>query len=279
MFLVFGQTGQLARELAELLPDAQFLGRDAADLADPKACAELINQTEAAAIINAAAWTDVDGAESQRGAAFRVNADAPKAMAEAAAARGIPFVHISTDYVFDGSGTTPWTPDHKTDPVNIYGESKRQGEIGVVAAAGTYAVLRTAWVFSPFGKNFVKSMLHHGAIRDEMRIVADQTGGPTPAHAIAAACVEIARDLIADPSKSGIYHFSGAPDVTWAEFAREIFAQTGNPIPVQDIETNEFPTPAKRPANSRLDCATTQSVFGITRPDWRVELKNVLARI
>lgn len=274
--LVFGKTGQVATELARF-DSVTCLGRDHADLTDPGACEAVIAETDADAVINAAAYTAVDRAEEERDTAMIVNAMAPTAMAAAAAAREIPFVHISTDYVFDGSGTTPWKPQDATGPLGVYGSSKLGGEKGVAAAGGCHAILRTSWVFSAHGNNFAKTMLRLGAERDALNIVGDQIGGPTPARDIAAACMQITRALREDASKSGTYHFSGAPDVSWADFAREIFAQSGQGVDVSDIPTSAYPTPAKRPPNSRLDCNTTATTFGIARPDWRAGLAQVLA--
>lgn len=268
MILIFGKTGQVATELAARAPQALFLGRDEADLADPSACAAKIAEIGPDAVINAAAWTAVDRAESEEEAATVVNGAAPAAMARACADLGIPFVQISTDYVFDGAGAAPFAPDHPTAPLGAYGRSKLAGEEGVRAAGGTHAILRTSWVFSAHGNNFLKTMRRLGAEREKLTVVADQVGGPTQASAIAAACLSIAEQLIADPGKSGTYHFSGAPDVSWAEFAREIMAQAGLACVIEDIPTSAYPTPAKRPANSRMDCSTL-ATFGLTRPDWR----------
>ncbi|AEI96535.1 dTDP-4-dehydrorhamnose reductase [Roseobacter litoralis] len=274
--LVFGQTGQLATELAQF-DGVTCLGRRDADLTNPRACEAVIAQADMDVVINAAAYTAVDRSEEDRDTAMIVNAMAPTAMAAAAATRGIPLVHISTDYVFDGSGTTPWKPDDATGPLGVYGSSKLGGEKGITATGGTHAILRTAWVFSAHGTNFVKTMLRLGAERDALNIVADQIGGPTPARDIAAACMRIARALTEDPTKSGTYHFSGAPDVSWANFAREIFAQSGLSVDVTDIPTTAYSTSAKRPANSRLDCRMTTATFGIARPDWRRGLAQVVA--
>jgi dTDP-4-dehydrorhamnose reductase len=276
--LVFGKTGQVATELARF-DGVTCLGRDQADLTDPGACEEIIAACDADAVINAAAYTAVDKAESDRDTAMIVNAMAPTAMAAAAAARGIAFVQISTDYVFDGTGTTPWQPDDATGPLGVYGSSKLGGERGVTAAGGTHAILRTSWVFSAHGANFVKTMLRLGAERETLSIVADQIGGPTPARDIASACMSIAKQLRADPEKSGIYHFGGAPQTSWAGFARDIFDQAGLAVAVTDIATADYPTPAKRPLNSRLDCSATLTTFGIAQPDWRAGLKDVLAEL
>lgn len=274
--LVFGETGQVARELARRAPDAEHLGRGRADLAMPQVCAAAILERKPSAVINAAAWTAVDKAETERDAAMVVNALAPGAMAGACAALGIPFVHISTDYVFDGSGERPRTPDDPTGPLGAYGQTKLAGEEAVAKAGGTWAILRTSWVFSAHGANFVKTMLRLSETRDALTVVADQIGGPTPAGDIAAACLAIVETLKTDPAVRGIYHFSGAPDVSWADFAREIFRQAGRNVTVTDIPTEAYPTPAPRPGNSRLDCAATKTVFGIDRPDWRKGLAEVL---
>ncbi|MBM9593907.1 dTDP-4-dehydrorhamnose reductase [Roseitranquillus sediminis] len=277
--LVFGRTGQVATELARIAPEAVFLGREQADLADPAAGARAVAAAEVDAVVNAAAWTAVDAAEDNREAAFAANGAAPAAMAEACAARGLPFVQISTDYVFDGSGDRPWAPEDATGPLGAYGASKLAGEEGVRAAGGTHAILRTSWVFSAHGSNFVKTMLRLGAERDGLRIVTDQVGGPTPAADIARACLTIARGLADEPARTGTYHYSGAPDVSWAGFARAIFAAAGLAVEVTEIPTADYPTPAPRPLNSRLDCAATEAVFGLARPDWRAGLEAVLAEL
>ncbi|WP_127902090.1 dTDP-4-dehydrorhamnose reductase [Solirhodobacter olei] len=275
--LVFGRTGQVARELARRAPAARFLGREAADLADPAACAAAIAKAAPEAVINAAAWTAVDKAEAEDAAAQVVNGEAPGAMARACAGLGIPFLHVSTDYVFDGSGDRPWQPDDPTGPLGAYGRTKLAGEDAVRAASGPHAILRTSWVFSAHGANFVKTMLRLAETREALNVVGDQVGGPTPAGDIAAALLAMAAQLAADPGKSGTYHFAGAPDVSWADFAREIFAQAHRPVAVTDIPTAAYPTPAKRPANSRLDCTTLATTFGLPRPDWRAGLAEVLA--
>ncbi|MFX0547303.1 dTDP-4-dehydrorhamnose reductase [Roseovarius sp. S1116L3] len=276
--LLFGKTGQVAREVQRRAgaTDLVVLGRDAADFTDPAACAAHVMATDADAVINAVAYTAVDGAEEDEETATLVNAHAPGAIARAAAARGLLMVHISTDYVFDGAGQAPFAPDHPTAPLGAYGRSKLAGEEAVRAAGGTHAILRTSWVVSAHGGNFVKTMLRLGAERDKLTIVADQIGGPTPAADIADACLAIAGQLIAAPSKTGAYHFSGAPDVSWADFAREIFARSGLSCAVEDIPSSAYPTPARRPMNSRLDNSATLATFGIPRPDWRAGLDDIL---
>lgn len=273
--LVFGKTGQVATELASF-ENVSCLGRDQADLTDPGACEAAIAASQTAAVINAAAYTGVDKAEDDRDTAMVVNAMAPTAMAAACAAKGIPFVHISTDYVFDGSGADPWQPNAPTRPLGVYGESKLGGERGVVAAGGTHAILRTSWVFSAHGNNFLKTMLRVSETRDHLTVVADQIGGPTPAAAIAQACMRIAQTLMTEPDKTGIYHISGAPDTSWAGFAREIFEAAGRGVTVEDIATSAYPTPATRPLNSRLDCSSLDAHYSIARPDWRAATKDIV---
>ena len=273
--LAFGKTGQVARELAGY-QGITCLSRAEADLSDPEACAAAIRAQVPRAVINAAAYTGVDKAESEEALAHVINGEAPGAMAQACAELGIPFVHISTDYVFDGSGGTPWRSDARPAPINAYGRSKLAGERVVAAAGGAWAVLRTSWVVSAHGNNFVKTMLRLGRERDRLTIVADQIGGPTPARAIAAACVRMAETLASEPDKAGLYHFAGAPDVSWADFAREIFAQAGLACAVADIPSSDYPTPAARPLNSRLDCSALETVFAVPRPDWRQGLRDIL---
>ena len=275
MILVFGKTGQVATEL-QRLGNVMALGRDQADLSDPAACADAIRAHAPRAVINAAAYTAVDRAEEQEALATIINGDAPSAMARACMELEIPFIHISTDYVFDGTGDAPWYPNDPTDPQNTYGRSKLTGEVGIISSGAMHAILRTSWVVSAHGANFVKTMLRLSETRDALNVVADQIGGPTPARDIAAACLQMAEQLIADPSKSGTYHYSGAPDVSWADFARAIFEQAGKTVTVTPTPTTDYPTPAKRPLNSRMDCGTTKQIFGIPRSNWRDGLNMIL---
>ena len=276
--LVFGRTGQVARELQQLAP-VLALGRDAADLAQPGACAAAIQAHRPRVVINAAAYTAVDRAEQDEPLATAINGAAPAEMALACAALNIPLVHISTDYVFAGTGHHPWAPGDIALPANAYGRSKWAGEEGIRASGCTHAILRTSWVFSAHGANFVKTMLRLSDARDQISVVDDQIGGPTPARAIAAACLAIADQLQEAPEKTGTYHFSGAPDASWCAFACAIFRQAGRPTRVQAISTSAYPTPAARPLNSRLECNTTTSVFGLARPDWHAGLKECLTQL
>lgn len=277
--LVFGSTGQVAVELQRVAPSARFFGRGEADLTDPEACAAVIDKQKPEAVINAAAYTAVDAAETDEETAFRVNGEAPGAMARACARLGIPLVQISTDYVFDGAGDAPFTPHSPAAPLGAYGRSKLAGEEAVRGAGAVHAILRSSWIFSAHGANFVKTMLRVSESRDRLQIVADQVGGPTPARAVAAACSKIAAALVEDPSRAGTYHLSGAPDVSWSAFAREIFLQAGRSVGIEEISTRDYPTPARRPLNSRLDCRATEAAFGISRPDWRAALSDVLEEL
>ncbi len=278
-FLVFGQTGQVAVELQRRLPagvTARFLSREEADLANPPACAAAIGACDA--VINAAAWTAVDKAEAEEAAATVVNADAPAAMARVCADRKLPFLHISTDYVFDGAGTEAFTVDHPTAPLNAYGRSKLAGEVGVRAAGGNHLILRTSWVVSAHGANFVKTMVRLGRDRPSLNVVADQIGGPTPAADIADTLLNAAIAMV-NGAKGGTHHFSGAPDTSWADFARAIMARAGYATQINDIPTSAYPTPAQRPLNSRLDCSGLAAAFGIQRPDWHTGLDLILQEL
>ena len=275
MILVFGQTGQVATEL-QSHKDVIALGRDQADLSIPTICAEAIRRYKPRAVINAAAYTAVDKAESEEGLSNSINGDAPGVMARTCADLDIPLVHISTDYVFDGLGTTPWSVADIPNPKNAYGRSKLKGEQTISASGCVHAILRTSWVVSAHGNNFVKTMLRLSETRDRVSVVDDQIGGPTPARDIAQTCISIAEQLIQDPSKSGIYHYCSQPNVSWCQFANAIFEQMDSKTIANPIPTTEYPTPAIRPLNSRLDCAHTLSTFGIARPFWRDGLEEIL---
>ncbi len=283
--LCFGQTGQVAIELMRNAPligaDILCLGRDQADLTDPQACAARVAETDADIIINAAAYTAVDAAESDPATAQRVNGDAPGAMARAAAARNIPFLHISTDYVFDGASPRPWREDDPVAPLCIYGATKLDGERQITAANGPHVILRTAWVYSAHGKNFVKTMLRLGAEREILSVVADQQGGPTAAHEIAKALLAIACAFHEGRGRNGIFHFAGSPARSWADFAEAIFAASSLPRKpaVTRIASSAYPTPAKRPANSVLDCTRIRDVYGIGQPDWRTGLVRIISEL
>lgn len=277
--LIFGGTGQVGRSLCRRMPcdfDVVALARSEADLADPEACARLVEDSDADVVIITAAYTAVDQAETEVTLAHRINAAAPAAIAAGAAARDLPVLHISTDYVFDGTGTAPFIPNCPTRPMNVYGHSKLAGESAVVGRGERNVVLRTSWVFSADRANFVKSMLRIGHEHGSVRVVADQVGGPTSAADIADALYAIARRQVAKDVPGGVYHYSGTPDVSWAAFAREIYRQAGMDVSVSDIPSAAWPTVARRPRNSRLDCRSLFEVFGIVQPDWRRSLATVL---
>ncbi|MEM7189600.1 MAG: dTDP-4-dehydrorhamnose reductase [Pseudomonadota bacterium] len=280
--LVFGRTGQVGTELGRIAAanlHITALGREEADLKDAPACADWIRCADADVIINAAAFTAVDKAEDEEDWAMAINGVAPGAMADAAAARGIPFLHVSTDYVFDGGKDAAWVESDPVAPLGAYGRSKLAGEQAIQAAGGPHAILRTAWVFSAHGSNFLKTMLRAGEGRDELKVVDDQYGGPTPAASIAEALVDMAQAFVAGNGVSGVFHFAGQPATTWCGFAREIFAQSGwDKVPkVIPIRTEDWPTPAIRPMNSVLDCSLIQNTYGISQPDWCAGIGTVLA--
>ena len=275
MILVFGKTGQVGRELQKL-KGIFCLDRVKVDLVDTKACMEAITHYKPSAVINAAAYTAVDKAEEQEEIANLINGETPGAMAKVCTDLNIPLVHISTDYVFDGTGERAWKTTDPTNPKNAYGRSKLKGEKAIREAGCTYVILRTSWVFSAHGSNFIKTMLRLSKVKESLTVVDDQVGGPTPASDIAKACKDIARQLIFSPQKSGIFHFSGSPYLSWCEFANAIFERSGKKTIAQPIKTSEYPTQACRPLNSRLDCSLTKSIFDLDQPKWRVGLNNVL---
>ena len=284
MILIFGKNGQVARALARQAgPEAIALSRTDADLMQPGAAQAAIAAHAPRVVINASAWTAVDDAEQHPDAADALNSRAPGEMARACAELDIPFLHISTDYVFDGSGEAAWSENDPPNPLNTYGRSKLAGEEAVRASGARHVILRTSWVFSEDGANFVKTMLRLSQTHTQLRVVADQIGGPTPATDIAAALLRCARVLEAPQNKhemiGGTYHFSGAPDTSWAGFARETFRQAGRETQVQDIPTRDYPTPAPRPLNSRLNCTKLLADFGINQPSWQAGLARVLREL
>ncbi len=278
--LVFGQNGQVARELAGLgateRRPMRFAGRETLDLTNHAAIEGLIAATAPSAVINAAAYTAVDRAETEVDAAMALNRDAPAAMARACAARGLPFVHFSTDYVFAGDLERPYVETDPTGPTGVYGASKLAGEQAVADAGGAAATLRTSWVYSAHGANFVKTMLRLAADREELGVVGDQLGRPTWARDCAQAALLMADGLAADPALAGIYHLCGAGDASWADLAAAVFDQSarqGGPTArVRAITTADYPTPAKRPANSRLDCGKIETALPWRCRPWRDSL-------
>lgn len=290
--LLFGANGQvghaLRRSLAPLgevvattrsglLEDATTC--ETADFGAPHALPALIQRIAPDVVVNAAAYTAVDRAESDRDAAFRANAEAPQRIAEACAARDALLVHYSTDYVFDGTGTRPYREDDATAPLGVYGESKLAGEQAIRASGARHLIFRTAWVYAAHGHNFMRTMLRLAAERDELRVVADQTGTPTPAALIAdASATALARPF----GRSGVWHLTAAGETTWHGFAEAIFSAAHvrgliSCAPrVVPIATADYPTPAKRPGYSVLDTAGLRSDFRVDLPDWSQGLAKTL---
>ena len=278
--LVLGRSGQVARELDKIgAPDGfafEFAGRERLDLgaADPR---PLLDEVRPAAVINAAAYTQVDKAESEPEAAYRLNRDAPAALARACAEAGVPFVHFSTDYVFDGTKAGPYVETDPIHPTGVYGASKAAGEAEVLAAGGPAIVLRTSWVYSAFGANFVKTMLRVAATRDELGVVDDQLGRPTWAEDCARGALRAAQALLdGEIQGAELFHLAGEGDATWADFAEAIFelsaARGGPSARVKRITTADYPTPARRPANSRLDCGKMIGALNWPMRNWRRSL-------
>ena len=280
--LVFGRSGQLANAIVnEAHSDINVVavGRNEADLAVAGAAASIIAVQKPDIVINAAAYTAVDNAETDSAAAARLNAEAPTEIAAAANEIGALFIHVSTDYVFDGAAEHKYAETDQTNPLNIYGKTKRDGEIAVMEKHPDAVVLRTSWVFSETGANFVKTMLRLAETRDKLTIVADQIGGPTSARDIAHAILAIAAKRHRGAPGAGLYHFQGTPAVSWADFARKIFEIAGKPVDVTDITSAGYPTPAARPHNTILDCARIERDFGIGQPDWRQSLRQTIAAL
>lgn len=286
--LQIGRSGQVATEFARSADAAGFrrsvLGRPQIDLTAPASVEDAIRTVdEFDVLVNCAAYTAVDQAESEPDAAYAVNAESVEAMGRAAAARGAAVVHLSTDYVFDGSKAGAYREDDPVAPLGVYGRTKLDGEIRLAAAAPRSVVMRTAWVYSARGKNFVKTMLRVGRDRVELTVVDDQRGCPTSAADIASALVEIVRqvaDAPAGDTRFGVFHYCGAGETTWRRFAEAVFESArGWPYPVprvQAIRTEDYPTPARRPANSVLDTGRIASVYGIQARPWRDALADVM---
>ncbi|KAA3498886.1 dTDP-4-dehydrorhamnose reductase [Rhizobium rhizogenes] len=285
---VTGKNGQVVSALQALANDKLeivTLGRPELDLAKPETVAKALRDAKPDAVVSAAAYTAVDKAESEPDIAFAVNRDGARAVAQAAKEIGIPVIHLSTDYVFDGTKTAAYVESDPTGPASVYGRSKLEGEQTVSEITADYVILRTAWVYSEYGSNFVKTMLRLSESRDEVNVVADQFGCPTSAKDIATAIVTIARKLAVDksPLLRGVFHLSGTGETNWADFAKQVFAFSaengGKPVIVNDITTVQYPTPAPRPANSRLDCSKLEDVYGIKLPNWQSSTRAVVAAL
>lgn len=293
--LLLGADGQLGTELRRSLAGlgevvaGTLSGRlpdggacEAADLSHPEALPGLVRRLAPSLVVNAAAYTAVDRAEQESGLAFRVNAQAPEVLARACTEAGIPLVHFSTDYVFDGRNDRPWREDDPTGPLGVYGASKLAGEQAVLAAGERHFVFRLCWVYAAHGQNFLLTMLRLGGERDHLRVVDDQRGTPTPAHWIADVVAEV---LATGPERGGLYHLAADGVCSWHEFACAIFAGAVArgllaKAPVVDaIPSSEYPTPARRPAWSPLDCSRLSAGYGQALPHWRQGLEEVLDRL
>lgn len=289
--VVTGREGQLARSLqavgAASGVEVVCLGRPDFDLAQAAGIAAALEVAEADVVINAAAYTAVDRAESEPDAAHAVNAAGAGAVAEAAARLGLPVLQVSTDYVFDGSAGQPYREEDEPCPLGVYGRSKREGEVLVAAANPRHVICRTSWVYSPYGQNFVKTMLRLAGEREEIGVVADQYGCPTHAIDLAEALVCIARRVVDEPAAGsplfGVFHVAGSGHASWADVAEAVFAHSavlgGPSARVRPIGTKDYPTPARRPADSRLDGAKLLARYGIALPEWRASLADCVSRL
>lgn len=273
--LVAGRDGQVGSALNACGSDHGVtiiaLSRRELDITDEASIAAAMKKHEPDVVINAAAYTAVDRAEEEQGAAYAVNRDGAAYLAAACAESDIPFLHISTDFVFDGKKQVPYVEEDECAPLSVYGKSKRDGEMAVLANCTKHIILRTSWVFGG-AQNFVVTMRRLAETRDTLSVVDDQHGGPTAAKDIANSLVTIAKAVI-DPGFDdwGIYHFCGKPSVSWYEFASEILKNVST-VSVRPIPTSDYPTPATRPANSVLNCKKIQTVFGVDQPDWQAAL-------
>lgn len=287
---VTGRLGQVAQALVEV-GSAQGLtivpvGRPGLDLADPQTVGPALAAARPGLIVSAAAYTHVDRAESEPELAFAINAIGARAVAEAAARLDVPVIHLSTDYVFDGAKPGPYVESDPTGPLTAYGRGKLAGEAAVAAAGGRYVILRTAWVFGPTGANFVRTMLRLSQSQDRVRVVADQRGNPTSALDLAEGVIAVARNLIARPNETalqGLFHMAGAGDASWADLAQAVFdgqaRMGGRTAKVDPITTADYPTVARRPANSVLACDRLLRVHGVALPAWRPSLETVVERL
>ncbi len=273
--LVIGKGGQLAQSLAALaVPGMQFAGRPDLDLADAASLRAAITRASPGIVINAAAYTFVDGAESDAATAFAVNRDGPAILAQTCAARGIPFIHVSTDCVFDGMKAAAYVPEDRPAPLGVYGQSKWEGEQAVAAHCPQHLIVRVSWVFSEYAGNFVRTMLQLARTREEVKVVCDQVGYPTY-------CPDLSRGLLQMTEAArrpgfsgwGTYHLAGRDEIDRAGMAQRIFdesARLGGPVArVMAVPTSDYPTPARRPLNARLDSAKAIDMFGLAMPDWR----------
>ena len=293
--LLLGKHGQVGWELQRsLAPLGQLIALDrhganglCGDLGDLPGIAATVRATQPQVIVNAAAYTAVDKAESERDLAQRLNAEAPAVLAREAAACGALLLHYSTDYVFDGSGDQPWREDDATGPLSVYGQTKRQGEQAIVGSGCAHLILRTSWVYAARGGNFAKTMLRLAQERERLTVIDDQWGAPTGAELIANVSAHAIVQTRQQPDKAGIYHLAAAGHTTWFAYAKHVLAQARQAQPaikikateVASITTADYPTPARRPLNSRLDTRKLQSTFGLTLPTWQHGVNRMLTEI
>lgn len=279
--LLFGGNGQVGHAIqacGQFRCELVVSTRKECDLANSEHVRGLIRRVNPDVIVNAAAYTAVDKAETDRETCFAINAVAPATMAAEAATLGAKLLHYSTDYVFDGTKSGPYNEEDPTNPQNHYGATKLAGERGIVEAGGSFLILRTSWVYSNHGANFLRTMLRVGAERPELRIVADQHGAPTSADAIAQATARIVDNAASGMWTSGVHHMTAAGETTWYGFARAIFARATSPTPeLTPISTADYPTPAKRPLNSVLSNDKFAASFGFRLPEWEAQLDSVMA--
>ena len=273
MYLITGARGQLGTELAKLLPDAICADIDILDITDGVAVEKFVRENNVDVIINCAAYTAVDKAETDVELAKKINIDGPRNLAKS----GAKIIHISTDYVFDGCGHQPYKPDDETNPVSVYGKTKCAGELAVLENADCAVIIRTAWLYSAHGNNFVKTMRRLGAEKESINVVADQIGTPTFAGDLAAAIIQIIPQM--SKEKSGIYHFTNEGVCSWYDFATEIMAQSGLACVVNPIKSSQYPTPASRPFYSVLDKDKIKQVFGINIKHWKDGLKRCISEL
>jgi dTDP-4-dehydrorhamnose reductase len=276
--LLLGRNGQIGWDLARLLPalgEVRATDRAELDLASPDSIRLVVRDMKPDVIVNAAAYTAVDKAESEPALAMRINAEAPGVLGEEAKRLGALLVHYSTDYVFDGEKAGDYVESDPTHPVSAYGRSKLAGEQAIAASRCRHLILRTCWVYAPRGKNFLLTILKAARERPELKVVDDQSGAPTSSAAIAAAT----RQAIEKRGREGLYHLSAAGRTTWHGFAQAIVHAAGLATPVKAIPTSEYPTPARRPRNSVLDNSKLKKDFGIALPEWRDGMRDVLAQV
>ncbi|MFC2589920.1 MAG: dTDP-4-dehydrorhamnose reductase [Ottowia sp.] len=285
-----GQVGwQLQRALAPLGEIVALERKDAGgDLADPQGLAAAVRAAKPQVIVNAAAYTAVDKAESEPQLARLINTEAPAALAREAAASGALLVHYSTDYVFDGSGSAPWQESDATGPLNVYGATKLAGEQAIAASGCAHLTFRTSWVYAAHGDNFIKTMLRLAATRERLTVIDDQKGAPTGAELIADVTAHAISQTLQQPAKAGLYHLTAAGEASWFDYAQYVLALARQARPqgvktaaggVQPIASSQYPAAARRPLNSRLDTRRLQAVFGLTLPHWQAGVARVLEEI